>query len=244
MSVTKNVVTEIIPAMSRITEHKLNGSNYLEWSKTIWVYLRSVEKDDHLVQEPPTDETKTAWMRDDARLFLQIRNSIDSEVVGLITHCEFVKELMDYLEFLYSGKGNMSRIYDMCQNFYRTGKGDKSLTVFFMGFKNTYEELNTLLPFSTDIKVQQTQREQMAIMSFLAALPSEFETAKSQILSSSEITSLKDVFSRVLSTENVASIQQNILVPKGGGTDLGRRTDYMGGRNKTMESNTLDTYML
>lgn len=51
-----------------------------------------------------------------------------------------------------------------------------------------------LLPFSTDIKVQQAQREQMAIMSSLAGLPTEFETANSQILASCEITSLNDAY--------------------------------------------------
>lgn len=70
-----------------------------------------------------------------------------------------IKELMDYLEFLYSGKGNISRIYDVCKKFYRVEKGDKTLAAYFMDFKNTFEELNMLLPFSTDIKVQQTQRE-------------------------------------------------------------------------------------
>ena len=84
----------------------------------------------------------------------------------------------------------MSRIYDVCKAFHRAEKESKSLTAYFMEFKKTYEELNMLLPFSTDIKVQQTQREQMAIMSFLSGLPSEFETAKSQILSSSEVISL------------------------------------------------------
>ena len=51
------------------------------------------------------------WMEEDARLYVQIRNSIDSEVISLINHCEFVKKLMDYLEFLYSGKGNVSQIF-------------------------------------------------------------------------------------------------------------------------------------
>ena len=92
-------------------------------------------------------------MRDDARLFLQIRNSIDSEIVGLLNHCEFVKELMDYLEFLYSGKGNMSRMYDVCKAFQCAEKEAKSQTTYFMDFKKTYEELNVLLPFNTDIKV-------------------------------------------------------------------------------------------
>ena len=57
-------------------------------------------------------------MEEDARLYLQIRNSIDSEVIGLINHYEFVKELMDYFEFLYSGKGNVSRIFEVCKDFH------------------------------------------------------------------------------------------------------------------------------
>ena len=71
-----------------------------------------------------------------------------------------------------------------------------------MEFKKTYEELNILLPFSADIKVQQTQREQMVVMSFLASLPSEFDTFKSQILSCPEISSLWETFNRILRTEN------------------------------------------
>jgi hypothetical protein len=105
-------------------------------------------------------------LREDARLFLQIRNSIDNNVLGLVYHCELVKELMDYLGFLYSGKGNISHMYEVCKDFYRVEKEAKSLTAYFMDFKRTYEELNMLLPFSTDIKEQQYQREKMAIMSF------------------------------------------------------------------------------
>ena len=153
--------------------------------------MQSIETDNHLTDDPPTDNTKQAWLRDDAGLFLQIRNSIDSEVIGLINYCEFVKELMDYLDFLYSGKGNISKIYEVCKSFYHAEKQDRSLTTYFMDFKKTYEELNVLLPFSPDVKVQQAQREKMVVMSFLAGLPPEFETTKSQILSSFEISSLK-----------------------------------------------------
>ncbi|XP_015159219.1 putative uncharacterized protein DDB_G0292438 [Solanum tuberosum] len=218
MAKDKSAMTEIVPALSKITDSKLNGFNYLDWSRKIRIYLRSVEKDDHHIQDPPTDDGKKAWLRDDARLILQIINSIDNEVVGLVNHCEFVKELMDYLEYLYSGKGNLSRIYEVSKAFYRSEKEAKSLTTYFMEFKKTYKELNVLLPFSIDSKVQQAQREQMAIMSFLTGLPSGFETAKSQILSSSENTSLNDVFSRVLRTESTPAYQQtNVLVGKRGG---------------------------
>ena len=57
-------------------------------------------------------------------------------------------------------------------------KQDRSLTEFFMDYKKTYEELNVLLPFSTDVKVEQDQREKMAVMGFLAALPSEYDSVR------------------------------------------------------------------
>ena len=48
----------------------------------------------HLNKNPQIDDSKEQWMEEDARLYLQIRNSIDSKVIKLINHCEFVKELM------------------------------------------------------------------------------------------------------------------------------------------------------
>ena len=82
---------------------------------------------------------------------------------------------MDYLEFVYSRKGNISRIFDVYRAFYRSKKQDQSLTYFFMDYKNTYEELNVLLPFSPNVKVQQDQREKMVVTGFLVALPSEYD---------------------------------------------------------------------
>ena len=44
---------------------------------------------------------------------------------------------MDYLEFVYSRKGNISRIFDVCQAFYRSEKQNRSLTKFFIDYKKT-----------------------------------------------------------------------------------------------------------
>ena len=84
--------------------------------------------DGHLTMDPLVDDSKEQWMEEDARLCIQIRNSIDNKVLGLVNHCEFVIELMNYLEFVFSGKGNVSRIFDVCKAFYRSKKHDQSLT--------------------------------------------------------------------------------------------------------------------
>ncbi|KAH6767733.1 hypothetical protein C2S52_018716 [Perilla frutescens var. hirtella] len=195
---------EVVSVMSKITEHMLCSNNYMDWRQTIELYLLSISMDHHISDDPPSDETtKMEWMRKDAHLFLSIRNSIDSTVIGLITHCKTVKSLLKYLEFLYSGKENVSCMFDVCQAFYRPQKGDRSLTDYFMAFKKTYAELNELLPFDTDISVQQTQREKMAVMSFLTGLSSDFEIAKSQVLSDTKISSLDEKFSRILHNEHL-----------------------------------------
>ena len=155
----------------------------------------------HLDEDPPTDDSKDRWLEDDARLFLQIRNSIDGKVLALINHCEFVTKLMDYLKFVYSRKGNISRIFNVCRAFYLFEKQDRSLMKFFMDYKKTYEELNVLLPFSPYVKVKQDQREKMAMMGFLTALPSKYDSVQAQILSSLEVSSFQETFSRILCTK-------------------------------------------
>lgn len=50
-------IGDLIPVLSKITDNKLNGSSYFELSNTIRVYPRSLDKDDHSTQEPPSDDT-------------------------------------------------------------------------------------------------------------------------------------------------------------------------------------------
>ena len=46
---------------------------------------------------------------------------------------------------------------------------------YFMEYTKTYEELNMLLPFSSDVKAQQVEWEHMVVKGFLASLPSEYD---------------------------------------------------------------------
>ena len=92
-----------------------------------------------------------------------------------------------------------------------------------MAYKKIHEELNMLMPFSPDVKVQQNQREQMAVMGFLAALPSKYDLAKAQIKSSPEISSLQETFRRILCTE-VSSSSSPTLVSAQTSSALIRQT--------------------
>ena len=121
------VPSDGIPVISRISDHKLTRKNYHDWNKTIRLYLLSIGKEGHLTETPPIGDSSKTWIRDDARLFLQIQNSIDSEILPSLTHCSYVKDLMEYLEFLFSGKGNISRIYEVCKAFFNPQKQEQEV---------------------------------------------------------------------------------------------------------------------
>lgn len=46
-----NPVSDIVLVMSKITNHKLNDINYMDWSKSIRLYLQSIDEDDHLTND-------------------------------------------------------------------------------------------------------------------------------------------------------------------------------------------------
>ena len=62
-------VPEVVPMMFKIMEDILIGPNYLNWSKTIRLYLRSIRMTSHLDKDPPIDDSKERWLEDDVRLF-------------------------------------------------------------------------------------------------------------------------------------------------------------------------------
>ena len=101
-----------------------------------------------------------------------------------------------------------------------------------MAYKKIHEELNMLMPFSPDVKFQQSQREQMAVMGFLAALPSEYDSAKSQILSSPEISSLQETFSRILRTEVSSSSSPTLVSAQTSSALIGQTIESERQRNR------------
>ena len=139
---------------------------------------------------------------------------------------------MDYLEFVFSRKGNVSHIFDVCKAFYQSEKQDQSLIEFFMAYKKIHEELNMLMPFNPDVKVQQSQQEQMTVMGFLAALPFENDSAKAQILSSPEISSLWETFSRILRTEVSSSSSPTVVYAQISSALIGQTIESERQRNR------------
>ena len=70
-------------------------------------------------------------------------------------------------------------MYDLSVEYFQFQQGTQSVTDYFATFNSLYEEMNTILPMTIDLKEMQKQREQMAVMKFLAGLRPELEPVRS-----------------------------------------------------------------
>lgn len=140
---------------TQLTTRKLKGlENYSQWKNAVTMSLKGRRKSDHLTTEPPVETTPEGvdWHTDDANLVNLLWDCTEPKVSDLVSHCQTVKELWTYLELLYSGKNNASRVYEASQAFNHCSMGDKSVTDHFAEFSKLNEEFNALLPITTDVK--------------------------------------------------------------------------------------------
>ena len=75
-------IPDLIPTTTRLTDNKLNGSNFFEWSKTVRLYIRGMGMASHLTSDPPTNVNQDLWLQQDVRLLIQIINSIKPRIFG------------------------------------------------------------------------------------------------------------------------------------------------------------------
>lgn len=76
----------------------------------------------------------------------------------------------------------MTRIYDIISDLSRLQLTDSGVPGLFGRARVLLAEFNQVFPPSTDIKVQQAQREQLVLIHALRALPSAYEPIRAQIL--------------------------------------------------------------
>ncbi|KAL3753300.1 hypothetical protein ACJRO7_000659 [Eucalyptus globulus] len=219
------VMTEVISSSSnRITDKKLAGNaNFHQWKKIVKLTLTGRNQHKHLTEFKTRDDV--TWDGVDARILGQMLNFMESNIIDMVTHIDTVRELWEYL--------------NLSQEFYRFERKGRSITRCFANFKRLYEELNAVLPISTDVQQMQRQREQLAVMGFLGCLGSDCENVRSQILGGENIASLTDTFARVLrvsresSQDTTSMVGSSALVSQtrtssGNESDGGTRGGYSG----------------
>ena len=107
------IVETSVPKTILRTTVKLNGSNYLLWAQTFYIYIGAQNKLAHLLQSPPaaTDPTYVICLTGDYSVMTCLLNSLEKKISDSVMFLTTAKEMCDTLNVMYVNEKNPSRVF-------------------------------------------------------------------------------------------------------------------------------------
>ncbi|KAG6631689.1 hypothetical protein CIPAW_13G107300 [Carya illinoinensis] len=96
---------------------KLDGKNYMLWSKSVTVFLKGKGLFSHLVNPKPNSNNPifAQWEQEDAQILSLMLTSIEPNICSSLIHFDTAQEVWICLKHMYSGTGNTTSIYELCK---------------------------------------------------------------------------------------------------------------------------------
>ncbi|KAH6798462.1 hypothetical protein C2S51_034946 [Perilla frutescens var. frutescens] len=182
------------------TTIKLNGSNYLLWSRAFLLFLGSQNKRNHVLVAPPaaTDATFTTWSQSDCSVMTWLLNSMDESVSKNIMFLDIAKAMWDALREMYSNDKNVSRVFELYEKLFSHCQDGQSVNDYFSTLKGLADEILVYHPLSCDATTRQKQWEEFMVAKFLSGLDHSLRPTRDSLLASDNVPTLSNALSRVL----------------------------------------------
>ncbi|RVW75469.1 Retrovirus-related Pol polyprotein from transposon RE1 [Vitis vinifera] len=229
---TKNqIFTSVISGSPMITSEKLVGSeNYLSWSASVELWFMGQGYEDHLVtQEADIPEVdRVQWRKIDAQLCSVLWQSVDPRILLHLQAYKTCFKFWTQAKGLYTN--DIQRLYKVASAIVHLSQQDLDLSTYIGQIASLKEQFLTVMPLTPDVGAQQTQLDKFFMVLTLIGLRPDLEPIRDQILGSSSVPSLDDVFARLL---RISSTQ---TLPSDSASDssvLVSQTTSRGGRSGT-----------
>ncbi|RVW24045.1 Retrovirus-related Pol polyprotein from transposon RE1 [Vitis vinifera] len=197
-----------------ITSEKLVGSeNYLSWSASVELWFMGQGYEDHLVtQEADIPEVdRVQWRKIDAQLCSVLWQSVDPKILLHLQAYKTCFKFWTQAKGLYTN--DIQRLYKVASAIVHISQQDLDLSTYIGQIASLKEEFLTVMPLTPDVGAQQTQLDKFFMVLTLIGLRPDLEPFRDQILGSSSVPSLDDVFARLLQEDAVVlEVEANVLI--------------------------------
>nr|CAN78715.1 hypothetical protein VITISV_030863 [Vitis vinifera] len=231
MATKTSIFSSIISGSPMITSEKLVGSeNYLSWSASVELWFMGQGYEDHLVtQEADIPEVdRVQWRKIDAQLCSVLWQSVDPRILLHLRAYKTCFKFWTQAKGLYTN--DIQCLYKVASAIVHISQQDLDLSTYIGQIASLKEEFLTVMPLTPDVGAQQTQLDKFFMVLTLIGLRPDLEPIRDQILGSSSVPSLDDVFARLL---RISSTQ---TLPSDSTSDssvLVSQTTSRGGRSGT-----------
>jgi gag-polypeptide of LTR copia-type len=205
---------------------KTLSPHYVPWSISVFVALKGRERLGFITgtkketipvnPEKPTEAESAIiedWQVKDYVVLTLLLNTLDTPVHSMLMYCKSSKELWDTAKRRYGKQKKIAHIFSLKQEIVQIKQGNKSNSELVTELSSKWEELQIYLPPITDPIEAQKRIEQDLIFTYFGALDSSYETARSQILLSTEIPSFDDVIA-IIDQEETRRTLMSSQVPE------------------------------
>ncbi|RVW52982.1 putative mitochondrial protein [Vitis vinifera] len=154
--------------------------------------------EDHLVtQEADIPEVdRVQWRKIDAQLCSVLWQSVDPKILLHLRAYKTCFKFWNQAKGLYTN--DIQRLYKVASSIVNVRQQDMDLSTYIGQIASLKEEFLTVMPLTTNVGDQRTQIDKFFMVLTLIGLRPNLETVRDQILGSSSVPSLDDVFARLL----------------------------------------------
>ena len=229
---TKNqIFTSVLSGSPLITSEKLVGSeNYLSWSASVELWFMGQGYEDHLVtQEADIPEVdRVQWRKIDAQLCSVLWQSVDPRILLHLQAYKTCFKFWTQAKGLYTN--DIQRLYKVASAIVHLSQQDLDLSTYIGQIASLKEQFLTVMPLTPDVGAQQTQLDKFFMVLTLIGLRPDLEPIRDQILGSSSVPSLDDVFARLLRISSTQTLPSDSISDS---SVLVSQTTSRGGRSGT-----------
>ena len=189
-STTNSVDPLMVASSLQISNLKLNGRNYLEWSQSVKLAIDGRGKLGHLTGEvtapDPTDSQFRTWRSENSLVMAWLLNSMEPTIAKPHMFLATAKEVWDAVRETYSDLENSSQIFEIKSKLWQARQGYRSVTEYYNEMVTWWQELDLCYDDHWENKKDCAQfkkrEENDRVFMFLAGVDKNLDEVKGRIL--------------------------------------------------------------
>ncbi|CAL5350327.1 unnamed protein product [Camellia sinensis] len=197
------------PSM-KITTSLFNGQNYLAWSQSLTLFLKSRGKMGYVdgrIQAPSTtDSGYDQWEITNSLIMSWLIHSMVPELGEGYLSMETAQDIWEAVAVTYSRKGNFSQAFELRRSIESTLQGEQTVLQYFTFLTNGWKRLDHLEDYKpvcpTDSVGYKKFIARERVFKFLAGLNMEYDPVRGRVLSMDTLPSLQEAFAYVQNEES------------------------------------------
>ncbi|KAK8328008.1 hypothetical protein V6Z12_A11G221900 [Gossypium hirsutum] len=188
-----------------ITNHRLNGKNFLQWSQSVLIVIRGRGKLGYINGEIPrptmADPTYATWELNNSIVMAWLINSMEGHISRTYLFFKTAKDMWDAVKENYSDLGNASQVFEIKLKLKDIRQGTLEVTHYYNNLKILWQELDMYYEADWGEGLEHNRfmvhLNNERLYEFLAGLNRELDEVRGRILGRSPLPTIGEAFAEV-----------------------------------------------